>query len=134
MKTRFDSCAAGRTTRTDDLLPLINIVFLLLIFFMVAGQVQSTDPSMIEPFAEASGERPAGRLRIDLRADGTVLVDDARVQQTLADSLRQRTLDPALPVDVHVHRDLPASALDPVIELMRRRAVSQLHIVIRVES
>jgi biopolymer transport protein ExbD len=33
----------------DNLIPLINIVFLLLIFFMVAGQIQRSDPHKIDP-------------------------------------------------------------------------------------
>ncbi|GJL90018.1 MAG: hypothetical protein DHS20C03_37270 [Minwuia thermotolerans] len=37
--------------RSDDdrILPLINIVFLLLIFFMVAGHLSATDPFAITP-------------------------------------------------------------------------------------
>lgn len=33
----------------DNLIPLINIVFLLLIFFMVAGKIQRSDPHKIDP-------------------------------------------------------------------------------------
>lgn len=37
-----------RRTSEDSLLPLINIVFLLLIFFMVAGRLASSDPFEVE--------------------------------------------------------------------------------------
>jgi len=33
----------------DNLIPLINVVFLMLIFFMVAGQIQRSDPQKIDP-------------------------------------------------------------------------------------
>lgn len=39
-----------RAAQTDDgVIPLINVVFLMLIFFMVAGQIQKADAVKIEP-------------------------------------------------------------------------------------
>ncbi|PKH04277.1 biopolymer transporter ExbD [Psychromonas sp. MB-3u-54] len=39
-----------RTPVSDEnMIPLINVVFLLLIFFMVAGQIQHSDPQKIDP-------------------------------------------------------------------------------------
>lgn len=41
---------AQRDAQTDDgVIPLINVVFLMLIFFMVAGQIQKSDPIKITP-------------------------------------------------------------------------------------
>jgi biopolymer transport protein ExbD len=33
----------------DNLIPLINVVFLMLIFFMVAGQIQKSDAIKLQP-------------------------------------------------------------------------------------
>lgn len=43
--------AQRNRSRSDDdrILPLINIVFLLLIFFMVAGHLSATDPFAVTP-------------------------------------------------------------------------------------
>lgn len=43
-----------RPNPEDSLIPLINIVFLLLIFFMVAGQISAQDAEDIEPPMSAS--------------------------------------------------------------------------------
>ena len=47
--------------RSDDerILPLINVVFLLLIFFMLAGQLSAIDPIEIEPPRSVSEGRSA---------------------------------------------------------------------------
>ena len=37
----------NRNQGDDNLIPLINVVFLMLIFFMVAGQIQRSDPQKI---------------------------------------------------------------------------------------
>jgi biopolymer transport protein ExbD len=65
---RFDEDAA--------VLPLINVVFLLLIFFMVAGRLSAADPFEIEPAASRS-EAPAGETGrlVLMGADGRLALD-----------------------------------------------------------
>ena len=57
----------------DNVLPLINIVFLLLIFFMIAGALSAAAPFELDPPAARSAPAaapPAGGLA--LAADGRV--------------------------------------------------------------
>jgi biopolymer transport protein ExbD len=49
----------------ENTLPLINIVFLLLIFFMIAGRLAEPDPLGVTPPASAS-ERPPGERDIEV--------------------------------------------------------------------
>ncbi|MGF1553318.1 MAG: ExbD/TolR family protein [Paracoccaceae bacterium] len=85
--------------RQDDeerVLPLVNIVFLLLIFFMLAGRLAPSDPFEVEPArserAERAEERPStllvgtgGRLALD----GAV-VDEAALIGRLAGASARR--------------------------------------------
>jgi len=60
----------------DRILPLVNIVFLLLIFFMVAGQLTRADPFEIAPPRSASeGAAPAGPAVVLVGADGRLALD-----------------------------------------------------------
>jgi hypothetical protein len=55
----------------DDMLPLVNIVFLLLIFFMLAGAVGTPDPLNVQPpqsMIDAAGDRLPAMLVVG--ADG----------------------------------------------------------------
>ena len=65
----FTGQEAPRKDNSDDqLIPLINIVFLMLIFFMVAGQISEQDAQYIAP-PESISETPidpdAPRVLID---------------------------------------------------------------------
>lgn len=41
--------AARAASNDDNMVPLINVVFLMLIFFMVAGQIRKADPIPVMP-------------------------------------------------------------------------------------
>lgn len=41
--------AARAANNDDNMVPLINVVFLMLVFFMVAGQIQKADPIAVMP-------------------------------------------------------------------------------------
>lgn len=41
--------AARAANKDDNMVPLINVVFLMLVFFMVAGQIQKADPIAVIP-------------------------------------------------------------------------------------
>ena len=47
---------SGSGNDDDRILPLINVVFLLLIFFMVVGSLSATDPFQISPPTSVNGD------------------------------------------------------------------------------
>lgn len=113
----------------DNLIPLINIVFLLLIFFMVAGQISNITDSGIEPPVSAS-EKPVekAKLEVVLTAGGTLLLDDqplsledltAAVQANMAEA-------PEIQVALKADRSVVASELDPVLTVFRELGVSTI--------
>ena len=68
--------APARGSQDDRILPLVNIVFLLLIFFMVAGQLTRTAPFEIVPPRSASeGAAPAGTPVVMVGAQGQLALD-----------------------------------------------------------
>ncbi|MBO6519755.1 MAG: biopolymer transporter ExbD [Rhodospirillales bacterium] len=80
-----------RPDEDQRIMPLINVVFLLLIFFMVAGQLSKTDPVTIDPpVSESETEPDARRLRLLITADGRVLL---RGEDTAIDDLPRMLAD-----------------------------------------
>ncbi len=70
----------ARRTPPDNTIPLINIVFLMLIFFLFAGSVARDDARRIAPpdnFAEDESVRSTGALVID--ADGRFYLRDEEI-------------------------------------------------------
>ncbi len=74
-----------RTGGVDDgVLPLINVVFLLLIFFMVAGRLAAGDPFRIEPLhAAVEGAPPDGAPLLLVAADGRLALDGEAVERAV---------------------------------------------------
>lgn len=69
--------------RSDDdarILPLINVVFLLLVFFMVAGHIAASDLFPVHPPSSESGKPSVtSDVTILLGADGRLAVDGVAV-------------------------------------------------------
>jgi len=63
-------------SRTElSVVPLVNVVFLLLIFFMLVGQVSSPEPLDIDPPRSVSGREDSGRaVKVLLTRDGQIAV------------------------------------------------------------
>ncbi len=66
----------------DNLIPLINIVFLMLIFFIVAGHIEMSDGVKVEsPNSISDTELTPERLKIVIAEDGQLFIDGAQIAQ-----------------------------------------------------
>lgn len=73
----------------DALLPLINLVFLMLIFFIVAGQIADTPLPELPP-TSTSGDPQQPYADLTVSADGSwKIADEAVTPETLAAKLVQ---------------------------------------------
>ncbi|MEM1275974.1 MAG: biopolymer transporter ExbD [Pseudomonadota bacterium] len=60
----------------DSILPLINVVFLLLIFFMVVGRLSASDPfEVIPPHSVNQGEPAQDDMLIAIGAEGELALN-----------------------------------------------------------
>lgn len=100
------------------ILPLINIVFLLLIFFMVAGQLSQSDAVPVEPPRSSSAadlESPLARIL--LAADGRVYISGIPVARADVTETVRSLLAAAAPDAVFIKAAGGADARH-VIELL----------------
>ncbi|HUH38647.1 MAG TPA: biopolymer transporter ExbD, partial [Spongiibacteraceae bacterium] len=84
----------------DNMIPLINIVFLLLIFFMIAGRIASDDALQLTlPQAQQAAPAPELRVEILVDRDGRIALDGVvvSVEQLAAQlaGLQQRGVNTA---------------------------------------
>lgn len=61
-----------RRPRGEMILPMINVVFLLLIFFLMAAELRPPEPVEVERPRAAAGQPPEARPALVLARDGTV--------------------------------------------------------------
>lgn len=126
-----------KTDSEERILPLINVVFLLLIFFMLAGRLTAAEPFDVAPPHSAAAGAPeaavADRPReavILLAADGRLALDGApldvaALQAALGDRL---AATPDLPVHLKADGDAEAAAVVALMERLRDAGVGRLQL------
>lgn len=126
-----------RRSEDDRILPLINVVFLLLIFFMIAGQLSATDPFEVEPPVSASAAEPGEEeIVIHVAADGQLALDGDEVQEAAMLSAVAERMQAARPGPLRLKADgdLPATELVALMERLREAGVENLTLLTVAES
>jgi biopolymer transport protein ExbD len=107
-----------------DMTPMIDVTFLLLIFFLVTAQMAARSRGdlrlPVEPGEREESGSQAG-LVVLVRSDGTLLVGDATVDTNAITELARRAMARGVsraPV-VRADRDAPAAALNAVALALR---------------
>ena len=122
----------SRRSDDDRILPLINVVFLLLIFFMLAGRLSAGDPFRVDPPASVSADPAEQRdLVVLVGADGRLALDGEVVEQSaLSARLKQRLGDGGNGL-VRVKADAAVEALQvvEVMEVLRDAGVERLKLL-----
>jgi len=121
----------------ERILPLINVVFLLLIFFMIAGSLSVAEPfEVAPPESRSEGAHDAEGVMILMSADGHLALDGeplpeaallARLEARLADG-RQT------PITLKADGDAPANRLVRFTHALYAVGVEKLELLARPEG
>jgi len=122
---------AQRREAAEPIIPLINIVFLLLIFFMLAGEIQrhpDIDPPLAQSADAAAGENGD---RLELRADGSLLLAGVILNEdNRTAALKQRLME-ADGITLVADRDVPADILLNVLDALRDAGFASVTVLTR---
>jgi len=130
MMTEFDQDPPRRQFET--LIPLINVVFLLLIFFLLAGTMTPSDNVAVKlpvgAIDDPEREMPTTLL---IEADGFVWLGERVIDPKIAEQpLKEYLADKGLErVAVKADAEAPAEALLFLMEALRKVGVQQVTIV-----
>jgi len=117
-------------------LPLINVVFLLLIFFMIAGSLSATEPFEVEPPASRSdGEHDAQGVTILMSRDGRLALDgEVLAEAALLARLEARLAEaPQTPITLKADGHAPANRLVRFTQSLYEKGVEKLELLARPE-
>lgn len=121
----------------ERVLPLINVVFLLLIFIMLAGRLAMSDPFRIDPPRSASDAAAQQReLTVLIGAKGRLaldgqVMDRAQIRSAVA---RRASRDGSLRVLVRADGRAEAIRVIAVMELLREAGVENLNLLTLPEA
>ncbi|MEZ5935167.1 MAG: biopolymer transporter ExbD [Alphaproteobacteria bacterium] len=136
MRARMPSLHRRRPPGNGDerILPLINVVFLLLIFFMLAGRLAASDPFEVEPPASASdGPAADGELELLIGPDGELALDGMVIERKGLDEAIALRLAEAPAVKARIKADSGAAAVDvlDMLERLNAAGIEELLLVTR---
>jgi biopolymer transport protein ExbD len=110
--------APPRRLPPEPYLPLINVVFLLLIFFLIVARMGPSDPLPVTA-PVAQGTKVVGKIALYLAADGTLahgaVMGDAALDALAATRAVACAAPCAMPLLLHVDRATSAQRLAAVM-------------------
>ena len=113
----------------ETMVPLINVVFLLLIFFLLAGTMEPSEPVNVNlPSGQISDKNARVPATLYLEKDGFVWLGQKMVPPELSgllvkDYLKEEGTDR---VAIKADRDAPADSLLTLMEGLRQAGVKQV--------
>ena len=124
--------AVGRRRNGEHIGPLIDVVFLLLLFFLLAGTPRSPDVFSVDP-PRSEGAEPAEAhaVLVLLTADGRLAVDDRKVtREELAAAVTERGagVEP-LTIALKADAQVPSATVIEVMETLRATGVQTLRLL-----
>ena len=101
---------------------MINLVFLLLIFFLISATLSQPDPVPVEP-PDAPGAQTldTDMARLSLAADGSLAWGQARGPEALEALMASLDADSPRDLALHADRSAPASAVAAVVRDLAAR-------------
>lgn len=128
--------STSRHRPKDDysLLPLTNVVFLLMIFFLLIGRIGTPGALSIKPPESTSDTAlSSSTLRIEIAANGQIAVEGEPVRiEQLADTVRSyRTGAAGQPVRLKADGHMEATRVVHVMQILHRTGIEKLRLVTR---
>ncbi|SPF78368.1 ExbD/TolR family protein [Pseudoprimorskyibacter insulae] len=113
---------APRRPMREQIVPMINVVFLLLIFFLLSAEIAPPDPvEVILPDAEAMDEARGNALY--LAADGTLAFQDLRGEAAMTAALQGGV------VELRADRNAEARALAQTLAKLTALGATDIRLV-----
>lgn len=113
------------------LIPLINVVFLMLAFFMIAGQIQKSDAVKLEtPISESESDRQSSPISIAVTLDEMTYVNGTLVQrEELIEHIKAlNNEDPSNPPSILLRADarLAAEHTRSLLGVLRETGINEV--------
>lgn len=117
-----------RRRATESVVPMINVVFLLLIFFMMAARIAPPQPFDLTPPQAASEARPDGARVLYLSRDGVLAFEahrGAEVWTALAEAGQG-------PLTLRADMDMSAALLAETLARLAAIGIGDVELAVRV--
>lgn len=123
----------AKSPHSETIIALIDVVFFLLVFFMLIGRMDATAPfDVVPPVANSGRDLPGGGATLSVSRDGALALDGAPVQRddlavafaTALDS------DTDLRLRINAHRDAELRHVLPLVAMAEESGIRDVVLVV----
>lgn len=126
-----------RNTQSETIIALIDVVFFLLVFFMLIGRMDATAPFEVAPPVASSGrDMPAGGATLAVAHDGSLALDNVPLERSELEGVIATVLarDGDIRLRVNAHRDAELRHVLPLVGLAESLGVRDIVLVVTPET
>ncbi|WP_171103326.1 biopolymer transporter ExbD [Ruegeria sp. HKCCD7255] len=120
-------------TQPETIIALIDVVFFLLVFFMLIGRMDATAPfDVTPPTATTGADMPAGGITLSVSADGVLALDGVELSpQAVQEAVQAQIMeDPETRVRINAHRDAILRDILPLIARFEAMGAREVVLVV----
>lgn len=132
MSTGFTLPRPQRRARGANILPLINVVFLLLMFIVLAGVIRTPDPFALTPPVAAQGEdapQPDPLATLYVSGAGELkFADAAGDEAVLAEITRRASAGDLASLTLRADAATPAARVVKLVEALRSTGIGRVEL------
>ena len=117
----------------ETIVSLIDVIFFLLVFFMLVGRMDATAPFEVSPPVSTAGESlPKGGTTIAVAEDGSLALDGEAIERPdlLTSIANLLTQDPSLFVRINAHAEARLTNLLPLVTALEQAGVEDVVLVV----
>ena len=122
-----------RKTPPESIIPLIDVVFFLLVFFMLIGRLDATAPFDVTPATALTGsDMPGGGVTVSISAVGALAIGgDAMDRDALLRQIAEQLQDaPDTLIRLNAHRDAILSEVLPLAAALEELGARDVVLVV----
>lgn len=126
-----------RRVLPETIIPLIDVVFFLLIFFMLIGRMDATSPFEVQPATAVTGsDMPAGGATVSVGPDGQLALDGGDISRAALATAIAAALaeDRNLLIRVNAHWAVELRHVLPLVAEIEQLGAADIVLVVTPES
>ncbi|MEX0284444.1 MAG: ExbD/TolR family protein [Paracoccaceae bacterium] len=122
-----------RPEESETIVALIDVVFFLLVFFMLIGRMDATAPFDVNPpIAETGRDMPSGGLTLSVSSEGALAFEGLETtREELPTQIAARLdSDPDIRLRINAHKDAELRHVLPLVTLAESAGVGDVMLVV----
>ena len=121
----------------ETIVALIDVVFFLLIFFMLIGRMDASSPFEVTPALSVTGtDMPGGGITLSISKNGEFALDGKQIQKNEIEDKIEKLVDKDadLLLRVNAHKNTALRYVLPIIARIEKLGLKDIIIVVTPEN